>query len=187
MIFENTYGYQMGINASSGGIAGQFANRCMREIHFYEAGTLNSSNPIEVSFRGIIRLTDLDVDEGYTINNINRAYLYNPTYIKYVGGNKWVGTVEPDDIATGHYKTLWAEVYGGPGNPLVLTFWAAGNHAGEINFYTDSLIGKITYNPNGGVGSNVEQIVSLGYENEILSNPYTRSGYSFTGWITRSD
>ena len=175
-------GGEMGIYSLTGGIVGKIANRCIREFHFYEAGTLNSSNPIEVTFRGIAKLTDLDVNEGYTINNINRAYLTNPTNVKYTGNNTWLGTI--DNSPNWERDVLWAEVYGSPSNPLTITYWAAGSHGGEINFSTDSLIGKITYNPNGGVGFNIEQIVSLGDENEILNNPYTRTGYTFTGWNT---
>lgn len=76
-------GGTMAISHINGGSSGWNTNRCMREFHFYESGTLNSSNPIEVSFKGIVQLSDFDNNEGYTINNVNRAYLTNPTNVKY--------------------------------------------------------------------------------------------------------
>lgn len=177
----------MGIAYNNGEAACWNVNKAVREFHFYKSGTLNSSNPVEVSFKGIIQLVDLDMNEGYRINNINRTYLTNPTDVTYKGNKTWLGTIDNDGGPNWGRGVLWAEVYGSPSNPLVLTYYAAEIHGSGINFDGTNLSGKITYNTNGGNGNNFDQIVSLGYNNTIKDNPFTRTGYEFKNWNTRAD
>lgn len=178
-------GGTMGIAYDTGEMACYNANRAVREFHFYKSGTLNSNNPVEVSFKGIIQLTDFDDDEGYYINNINNAYLTNPTNIRCVGYHTWLGTIE--NSPNWDRDTLWAEVYGSASNPLILTYYAASTHGGSINFNGTNLSGKITYNANGGNGNNIYQIVSFGYNNVIKNNTFTRTGYEFKNWNTNAN
>ena len=51
----------------------------------------------------------------------------------------------------------------------------------KVNTYT------ITYNANGGAGSMGNTIVNYGTNTAIRSNTFTKTGYTFAGWTTRTD
>lgn len=161
-------------------------NYVCREFHFYKAGTLKSSNPIEVEFKGIVQLTDCDVDEGYTINNLHGVYLHNETCLERKDSNTFKGTYEPDDIDDSH-KTIWAEIYGNAQRPLILKYWGATYHGQELNFQGTSYSGQLVYHPNGAPGSDTKQIISLGYDTTVAGNMFNYPGYQFLGWNQRAD
>ena len=45
----------------------------------------------------------------------------------------------------------------------------------------------ITYNANGGAGSMGNTVVNYGTNTTIRSNTFTKTGYTFVGWTTRTD
>ena len=45
----------------------------------------------------------------------------------------------------------------------------------------------ITYNANGGVGSMGNTVVNYGTNTTIRNNTFTKTGYTFAGWTTRTD
>ena len=45
----------------------------------------------------------------------------------------------------------------------------------------------ITYNANGGAGSMGNTVVNYGTNTAIRSNTFTKTGYTFAGWTTRTD
>lgn len=156
----------------------------IRELHFYKSGTLQQSNPQEVEFKGIMQLIDCDTDEGWTINNVNKAYLSQNTYVVKTDTNTWKGTYEPDYEPDSYRKNIWIEAYGNPQRPLTIIYWPNPEHYSGINFEGSSVSGKITYDPNGGSGSRVDQIVAYGYQTQIKGQIYNRDGFIFTGWNT---
>ena len=170
----------MAISKVNGEISCQNLYKGIREFHFYKSGHCGDSNH-EVEFKGIIQLTDFDIGEGYTINNVNRAYLTNPTNITLEGYNTWLGNV--NDSGNWDMDTLWAEIYGNANNPLILTYWGNVTHGGGINFNGTDLSGTITYKANGGTGNDIVQIVSLGYKNQLYENGYSNNG-EFICWNT---
>lgn len=134
-----------------------------------------------------MQLIDLDYEEGWTANNINRAYLSQDTFVRKEQNNTWVGTEEQDKVnnpAWDARKCLWVEVWGGPGSPLVVTYIPNPEHYSGVNFDGSQVQGKITYDPNGGSGSRIDQIVAYGYQTQIKGQIYSRDGYVFTGWNT---
>lgn len=46
---------------------------------------------------------------------------------------------------------------------------------------------NITYNSNGGVGSMDNQVVKFNSKTQLNPNQFTKEGYTFTGWNTKSD
>ena len=57
------------INANGANHVAGTENAQIHHIYrFYEAGTLGTSNPKEVTFKGVMRLQDMDINEGYTFH-----------------------------------------------------------------------------------------------------------------------
>ena len=54
-----------------------------------------------------------------------------------------------------------------------------------VNWKKDSY--TISYNANGGSGSMTSDTVSIGDTVTIKNNTFTKTGYTFTGWTTKSD
>ena len=162
-------------------------HKVYREFHFYKAGTLNTQNPIEVQWKGIVQLTDLDIQEGWTISNLNRAYLYKETGLVYKGNNTWAGTFDSNETGDNPQVTIWAEVYQQPENPLVLTYITRMATGSEINFEGTTYTGEITYDSNNGQGETSKQIIQLGYDTTIAQNQFNYSEHKFVEWNTRAD
>lgn len=175
------------VHGQTGAVAAQSGatdNWVMREFHFYKSGTLNQSNPIEVDFKGIMQLTDLDLGEGYTINNVYKAFLWRDTSVVYSGNNTWKGTYEGNDLER---QSLWVEVSQTPQNPLRLQYWAYMQHSGHINYGGTVVTGTLTYKPNGAPGNDIQQVISLGYDTVIANNSYQWTDHEFLGWNTSAN
>ena len=52
---------------------------------------------------------------------------------------------------------------------------------------TVQVFGSVTFDANGGTGSMDAQQISIGDENILNENAFTRTGYSFAGWNTEPD
>lgn len=175
------------VHGQTGAVAAQSGatdNWVMREFHFYKSGTLNQSNPIEVDFKGIMQLTDLDLGEGYTINNVYKAFLWRDTSIVYSGNNTWKGTYEGNDLEK---QSIWVEVSQTAQNPLRLQYWAYMQHSGHINYGGTVVTGTLTYKPNGAPGNDIQQVISLGYDTVIANNSYQWTDHKFLGWNTSAN
>lgn len=161
-----------------------YDNCVYREFHFYKQGTLATSNPVEVQFKGIMQFTDLDTGEGYTVNNVNRAFLAEGTQIIKTGTNTWKGTYEGNQDQP---QTVWVECSGSSQNPLTIQYWAYWAHSSHVNWGGISISGNITYHPNGASGNDTKQIISLGYDQKVAGDIYSRDGYAFLGWNSQAD
>lgn len=186
-VWVNTYEAAIGQhNGTAGsGLANTTENKLYRELHFYESGTLKTQNPKEVQWKGIMQLSDNDNLEGYQISNLNQAYLWQKTSLDYKGQNTWRGTY--DGVGYQMDQFMWAEVYGSPSDPLLITYWIGKSHFSMLNFGPTEYSGTITYKPNGGSGQDIQQIIQLGYDQVINSNQFTRTDYKFLRWNTKSD
>lgn len=161
-----------------------YDNCVYREFHFYKQGTLATSNPVEVQFKGIMQFTDLDTGEGYTVNNVHRAFLAEGTQIIKTGTNTWKGTYEGNED---YPQTVWVECSGSSQNPLTIQYWAYWAHSSHVNWGGISISGNITYHPNGASGNDTKQIISLGYDTTVAGNMFNYPGYQFLGWNQRAD
>ena len=161
-----------------------YDNCVYREFHFYKQGTLATSNPVEVQFKGIMQFTDLDTGEGYTVNNVHRAFLAEGTQVIKTGTNTWKGTYEGNED---YPQTVWIECSGSSQNPLTIQYWAYWAHSSHVNWGGISISGNITYHPNGASGNDTKQIISLGYDQKVAGDIYIRDGYAFLGWNSQAD
>ena len=46
---------------------------------------------------------------------------------------------------------------------------------------------KVKYNANGGTGTMADQSIAVGAKENLTANTFTKSGYSFAGWNTKTD
>lgn len=132
--------YSIGNNGRSAA-HGTEDGRIHREFHFYESGTLDSSNPVEVEWKGVMRLSDLDIQEGYTFDQgLHAAWLNNPTNVTKRDAKTWRGTWENgNDGVNAEREMLWVEVEGSPSKPLTLTYWVNKSHASGINYFGNTI------------------------------------------------
>lgn len=115
--------------------------RVFREFHFYESGTLDSGNPVEVEWKGVMRLTDMDIEEGYSfIQGLHAAWLNNPTNVTKRDKVTWRGTWENNsDGVNSEHEMLWVEVEGSPSKPLTIAYWVNKVHASGINYFGNTI------------------------------------------------
>ena len=115
--------------------------RVFREFHFYESGNLDSGNPVEVEWKGVMRLTDMDIEEGYSfIQGLHAAWLNNPTNVTKRDKVTWRGTWENNnDGVNSEHEMLWVEVEGSPSKPLTIAYWVNKVHASGINYFGNTI------------------------------------------------
>lgn len=132
--------YSIGNNGSSAA-KGTKDGRVFREFHFYESGTLDSKKPVEVEWKGVMRLTDLDIEEGYSfIQGFHGAWLNNPTNVTKRDNVTWRGTWENNnDGVNEEREMLWVEVEGSPSKPLTIAYWCNRSHASQINYFGNTI------------------------------------------------
>lgn len=132
--------YSIG-NTGRSSARGTEDGRVHREFHFYESGTLDSSNPVEVEWKGVMRLTDMDIQEGYTFDQgLHAAWLNNPTNVTKRDAVTWRGTWENNnDGVNAEREMLWVEVEGSPSKPLTITYWCNRSHASAINYFGNTI------------------------------------------------
>ena len=61
--------------------------------------------------------------------------------------------------------------------------------ANDITYYAhyEAKTYTINYNSNGGSGTMASSTATFGYEAKISANTFTKNGYTFAGWTTKSD
>ena len=103
---------------------------------------------------------------GYNINKPSKTgYTFKGYYTSTNGsGTNYVNS--SGTFVNNAYKTT--------GNKTLYANWQA-------NTYT------ITYNANGGAGSMGNTVVNYGTNTTIRNNTFTKTGYTFAGWTTRTD
>ena len=103
---------------------------------------------------------------GYNINKPSKTgYTFKGYYTSTNGsGTNYVNS--SGTFINNAYKTT--------GNKTLYANWQA-------NTYT------ITYNANGGAGSMGNTVVNYGTNTTIRNNTFTKTGYTFAGWTTRTD
>ena len=103
---------------------------------------------------------------GYNINKPSKTgYSFKGYYTSTNGsGTNYVNS--SGTFINNAYKTI--------GDKTLYANWQA-------NTYT------ITYNANGGAGSMGNTVVNYGTNTAIRSNTFTKTGYTFAGWTTRTD
>ena len=154
-----------------------------RELHFYKAGTDQ-----EVSFKGIISMSDFDWGEGYTIEQgYHQAYVNSPTYLMDYNPEDpttWISQGDADDpfVLSGQIS-LWAEVESTPEKPLTIVFHSPVAHR-ESNTVTYYSI--ITYDVSGDLPEGFEGVpfnaVATNGSLELPVITPDDSEYSFKGW-----
>lgn len=158
-----------------------------REFHFYEEGTLNSDNPVEVSFKGVMRLTDMDINEGYSFHTgLYGVWLNDLTHITKRDDVTWKGTWENrNDNVNWERETMWVEVEGSPEEPLTITYWGNGGHGSGINYYGNTIEYKLLKNNLNDLPEGAKPAVGVHcatYAEYDLMPAEEFLRYEFSGW-----
>ena len=158
-----------------------------RIFHFYESGTLGTSNPKEVTFKGVMRLQDMDINEGYTFETgLKGAWLNKLTHVKKTGTNTWKGEWENNnDGVNTERETLWVEVEGSASKPLQITYWGNKGHGSGVNYYGSSVTYKLVENdknalPDGAQPAVGTHCATYATYNLMPADEFIR--YEFSGW-----
>lgn len=161
--------------------------RVHREFHFYEAGTLDTDHPVEVSFSGVMRFTDMDIQEGYTFDQgLYRVWLNNPTNVTKRDDKTWRGTWEnANDNVNWERETLWAEVEGSPEKPLTYTYWVNQSHQSGINYYGNTIKYELVEDGKNPLPEDAKPAVGVHcatYAKYDLMPEDEFTRYEFDGW-----
>ena len=157
-----------------------------REFHFYEEGTLASANPVETSFKGVMRLTDLDIEEGYTFDQgLYAAWLNDPTNVTKRDAKTWKGTWQNNnDGVDAEREMLWVEIEGSPQKPFKLTYWVNAKHGSDINYYGNTVKYQLVQTKNKlpeGATPRVGVHCATYAKYDLMPNDEFRY-YEFDGW-----
>lgn len=160
-----------------------------RVFHFYESGTLGTANPKEVTFKGVMQLTDMDINEGYTFNTgLKGAWLNKLTHVKKVDSNTWKGTWENNnDGVNREQEFLWVEVEGTPSKPFEFTYYVNRSHASAVNYYGSSIDYKLVENGKNPLPKDAKPAVGTHcatYASYNLMPADQFKYYEFNGWYT---
>lgn len=173
------------------GVRGTADARITREFHFYEEGTLASDNPVETTFKGVMCLQDMDIEEGYTFEQgLVDGWLNAQTHVTKRDEKTWKGTWENrnDGVHT-ERETLWVEVEGTPDKPLIITYWGNGGHGSEINYYGSSVTYKLVESSKNPLPDGAEPAVGTHcatYAAYHLMPAEEFLRYAFDGWYKDS-
>ena len=160
-----------------------------REFHFYKAGTLKTSTPQEVTFRGILRFDDIDDGEYYQINQgLHKAYLAASTNVvkQNTTNPRWMGTAS----ATGGDGpgALWIEAECTPSKPLTVVYGGNTAFGSYPNYMGRTLSYTLVPDGTHKFPAGLEAIRNTGcanyanYRMNVYTEEYPR--YVFDGWYT---
>lgn len=169
-----------------------------REFHFYEAGHVGDPD-YEVSFRGVTRLSDNDILEGYSFEQgLAGIWLHDPTTVKRVDSKTWEGTIETfgTDEAVAQYGTdkeywenylqaIWVEIESTPERPLILGYTERLGHQSEINYQGNSITYHLVGEGTNCLPPDVDNELvtySVTYGNYSLREAEEYHYYTFDGW-----
>lgn len=178
--------------SGANGVRGTADASITREFHFYEEGTLASNNPVEVTFKGVMCLQDMDIEEGYTFEQgLVGAWLNAQTHVTKRDSKTWKGTWENhNDGVNTERETLWVEVEGTPSKPLTITYWGNVGHGSAVNYYGSSVTYKLVENSRNALPEGAEPAVgthcaTYAAYNLMPAEEFIR--YAFDGWYTDKD
>lgn len=180
------------INANGANHVSGTENAQIHHIYrFYEAGTLGTSNPKEVTFKGVMRLQDMDINEGYTFHTgLKGVWLNKLTHVVKTGTNTWKGTWENGNTGNNvEREYLWVEVEGTPSNPLKITYWGNATHGSGINYYGSSVTYKLVENNKNALPADAKPAVGTHcatYSTYNLMKADAFKRYQFSGWYNDS-
>ena len=124
----------------------------------------------------------------YTITyNANGGNESNQTQeVKY--GETWT-TKDKIFTKTGYTQVGWNTKADGSGTTYSLKKLQKAKKEGNLTLYAKWKVNTytITYNANGGAGSMGNTVVNYGANTTIRNNTFTKTGYTFAGWTTRTD
>ena len=158
------------------------AVKVYREFHIYKKGTLNSTNPIEVEFKGIMHFSDLDASEGYQIvQGYAGAWVMARTKLSYKGEYKWLGTEATTDADTA--SQIWVQVEGNANKPMVIMYETSQRRHTNIGFSSVTFYYTVNY-PNGESETTSKQIAEYGTYTltEAEWDGEDAANYEFSGW-----
>ena len=155
---------------------------------YYVNVNIYNPNGVEEYTSNINGTFTLRDDEGNVITG-----LYNEPSDNYITFDKsW----QVYDIVAGTGRKLKASspVTCGSGLTMsesngVYTFTCTGISDHTINIYMEYISYKIAFNGNGSTGGSMDTIENVKYDSDqkLTANGFTRAGYVFTGWNTKSD
>lgn len=172
-----------------------------REFHFYESGTLDryrngeidSVDPYETSFRGVMRLSDLDKHEGYTLDQgVLGVWINDPTCVTQSAARTWRGTKDTGNTGSSDkeysmtvLQAIWVEVEGSAETPLILTYHQYGVHESETNYTGCKITYRFVTDGQHALPEGAEDIQAgcATYSNYVLVDSVpTYRYYEFDGW-----
>ena len=179
---------------SNGAVYTHSPTKIWMEYHFYKEGTLKTSSPQEVSFKGTIRYNDLDIDEGYAfIQGFAGAWTDGDSTIKKKtdsdGVTWYMGTALSEVGMTQEAQTLWVQVNSTKSVPYTCIYDANTSYGSSASASTVSIKYKLTKNseePKGFVLPEGETYHAK-YGSYKVEKIQEIEGYTFTGWNTSSD
>ena len=161
------------------------------EYHFYKEGTLKTSSPQEVSFKGTIRYNDIDNKEGYAfIQGFGGAWTdANSTIVRTTGsdGLTWYMGTESSQVGlTQEAQTIWVQVNSSPSVPYTVIYDAYTSYGSGASASTVSITYKLTDNsakPSAYKLPPGESYYAK-YGSYKVENTTQIKGYTFRGWNT---
>ena len=158
-----------------------------REYHFYIAGTLDSDNPSEINFSGIMHFSDLDPNEGTKIvQGYHGAWVMSATQLAYSeqsDGKQWLGTENTTDSVAA--SQLWVEIDSTPTTPAIITYKTSSRRHSNIGFSSINLLYTTNF-PDGTTEQFTKEIAKYG--TYTISDPEwpneNPENYTFSGWYS---
>ena len=179
---------------SNGAVYTHSPTKIWMEYHFYKEGTLKTSSPEEVSFKGTIRYDDLDLNEGYAfIQGFAGAWTDGDSTIKKKtdsdGVTWYMGTANSEVGMTQTAQTLWVQVNSTKSVPYTCIYDAYTSYGSSASASTVSIKYRLT--KNSEVPAELVLPEGEAYHAKYGSYKVEKiqeiEGYTFTGWNTSSD
>ncbi len=199
-VWTNNANYPWAIRTESFGVDHVFLSSTQHttiEFHFYTVGHCGDDN-YEQSFKGVLRMEDLDAREGFCMySGYNKYYLQEGIPITYVskGSNNSTSANNPfstSGIAEYPYffgtrnnnstDNVWFEINSTPQFPLTIGYGSKNTWVGMFMYYTGT---QIEYYVDGVLKDTSYCVPHGAYK---LINPSkmdnVQEGYTVDGWYT---
>ena len=200
-IYDSGYNSRIYVGLKIGGVDKGYVQD-YHEQHDYNTsyeiyGLKLDEKEIKYSKTGIVDATDLNLKLNFytlTLNVNNTAYgNVNPTTL-IVPDNNTTYSTNNETLTLSDGRTATGETKQITGYTTKIIDWTPQN--GTItkattvtaNFNSTAKTYTISYNGNGNTGGNTEShTVTYGQNAAIATNGFTKTGYTFAGWTTKSD
>lgn len=203
------------LNTNNLGVIHLFNNTVQKtnlEFHFYQDKTLETSNPVEVDFKGVVRISDLDASEGVLFySGYNKFYRTDPTYVKRVkvgdaNSNNpnnpfsqdtskkashiyFFGTVTDSsvntDVTENNKQSVWVEVNSTSSKPFKYQYATREGRRGSSMYYQGTAIEYYVDN----VKKDTYYCVPYGQYSLMKPSKIEgqKTGYTIDGWYTANN